>query len=422
VTHPAEPAHGGRVNAIEFRFLVLMKYVVVILAVVTAQAVPAFAGQIPTADPVAEAPIRIGMIALDPHIAISNVGVDTNAFNSRDDPQSDFTFTVAPGSQLFMRTGRGLLSLDGNVEFVYFNEFDTERSVNSFASGQYEFRFNRMRPYLAASTVNTRQRPGFEIDARARHYETEFRGGTDLRTGSKGTVRAQYRWHAYSFAGDAFFNGRPLNQELNRTMSATELSFRQRLTALTTWVTRVSYDREHFEFDDARNAESVRLSSGFELGRLALIRGTAFVGYRSLRPVAGGIIPEFTGVTADTNVSYSSPTQTRLSAQVRRDVEYSYERATPFYVLSSWTATLTQRIIGRWDAQLGGGRDHLAYRALIESEERTDKIGRFGGGVGYNFADDVRVSFDVTSFYRRSIHPGLEYGGVRAGLSATYGY
>ena len=35
---------------------------------------------------------------------------------------------------------------------------------------------------------------------------------------------------------------------------------------------------------DRPNSNSVRLSSGFELGRLALIRGSAFVGFRKLTP------------------------------------------------------------------------------------------------------------------------------------------
>lgn len=382
----------------------------------------AYAQGVPSDDPFAEAPVRIGFLALHPRVRVDNLGVDTNVFNDRENRRRDFVATVAPGAQMWMRTGRGLLSVDGGVESVYFGEFESERSFNSSVVGRYELRFNRLRPYVSASTLNTRQRPGYEIDARARHYETEFHAGTDLRTGSKGVIRVDLRRLHYTFAGDAVFAGRPLNDELNRTLNAVDVAWRQRLTVLTTWITRVTRESERFEFEDVRNSDSFRLTSGFELGRFALIRGSAFMGYRQLLPADGGVLPEFSGLTADVDVSYTAPTQTRLSAAVDRDVYYSYVRTTPYYVQTGWTLTLTQRVIGRWDIQLSGGRDRLSYQALDRQDARNDFVGRFGGGIGYTVGEDVRTSFDVQSFYRRSSIPGREYGSVRAGLSVTYGY
>ena len=147
---------------------------------------------------------------------------------------------------------------------LYFHEFESERSVNTDVLGRYEFRFNRLQPYASASWLDKKERPGYEIDARARRYEADYHAGGDLRVGSKSTVRLDFRHLDYSFAGDEVFNGRPLNEELNRTLKAVEVSWRQRLTALTTWITRFSRETERFEFDDFRSADSLRLSSGFE--------------------------------------------------------------------------------------------------------------------------------------------------------------
>jgi hypothetical protein len=343
-------------------------------------------------------------------------------FNSVSDPQSDFTFSLEPGTDLFLRTGRGLLTVSGNVEFVYFHEFEAERSINSDVLGKYEFRFNRIRPYASASWLDTRERPGYEIDVRARHYEADFHAGSDFRVASKSVARLDFRHLDYSFDGDEVFNGQALYEQLNRTLRAVELSWRQRLTSLTTWVTRTSRETERFEFDDFRNSDSFRFSSGFELGRFALIRGSAFVGFRSLKPADGGILPEFAGVTADVDVSYTAPTQTRLGVAVDRDIQYSYEDRTPYYVLTGWTATLTQRIVGRWDFQLSGGRDRLAYEAITSRDARTDFIGRFGGGIGYTVGEQMRVSFDLRSHDRTSELPGRAYSSIRGGLSVTYGY
>lgn len=385
--------------------------------------VPAAAQQDPTAveDPFSTARFRFGAVAVNPRASVRDIGVDTNVFNTADNKQRDVTFTFVPGTELFLRTGKGLLSVEGELQAVYFNRFETERSINSSARVGYEVRLTRLRPYASFTTINTRQRPGYEIDVRARHYETDVRAGSDLRVASKSTVRVEYRFLDYSFAGDAVFFGRPLNEELNRDLKAVEIGWRQRLTALTTWVTRVSRQSERFEFEDTRNSDSFRVDSGFELGRYALIRGSAFVGFRKLRPADGGTLPGFSGLTADVNVSYTVPTQTRVSAIVDRDVEYSYDRNTPYYIQTGWTAALTQRVIGRWDVQLQGGRDRLSYQSVDVRDQRKDFLGRFGGGVGYTLGDRVRAGFDVVSYYRRSNFSSREYGGIRAGVSVTYG-
>lgn len=398
----------------------LSSFVLIVLLLAS----PAFAQQVPTPsdDPVADAPIRLGVVGVRPRLGITDFGVDTNVFNSQTNKQRDTTFTIRPGAELFLRTGRGLLSVDGGLDFVYFQEFATERSVNSNVRAQYEFRFNRFRPFVGAGTLNTRERPGYEIDVRARRYETGFNGGADFRVASKSIVRAEIRRSKSSFDGDAVFEGRPLNQALSRDLNGVDIGWRQRLTALTTWVTRLSVEAERFEFERLRDSNTFRITSGFELGRFALIRGNAFVGYRKLTATDESAIPSFSGITSDLNVSYTAPTQTRLTAQVERDLHYSYDLLTPYYVQTGWTVTTTQRVVGRWDAEVTGGRDRLAYRGILSGLDRSDFIGRWGGGIGYSLGEQVRVAFNIRSYFRSSELPGREYGGIRAGLAVTYGY
>lgn len=194
---------------------------------------------------------------------------------------------------------------------------------------------------------------------------------------------------------------------------------------LTTWVVTASAERERFELEEVRNGDSVRVSTGFELSQFALIRGAAFVGYRGLVGADGGLLPEFSGVTADVDVAYTAPTRTRLALGVVRDVQYSFEILSPYYVQTGWTATLTQRLIGQWDIQLSGGRDGLAYQALDPLDPaatRRDRVDRVGGGIGYTFGDDMRLGFDVNSIQRQSERPGRAYKTLRAGLSVSYGF
>jgi hypothetical protein len=384
----------------------------------------ASAAQTPPDDPVAEAPIRFGVLGLAPTLSVTNLGIDTNVFNNADNPQRDFTVVGSPGLSVWLRTQGGLLSVNGRMDLVYFNKFVSERSVNGLGSATYEYRFNRLRPFVTFGGETTRERPGYEVDIRARRIESTLKVGMDLRVASKSYLVISGRRLQVDYAGDAVFDGRPLNEAFNRTLESVDLGWRQRLTVLTTWVVRATAERERFELDQRRNGDSTRVSTGFELGRLALIRGQAFVGYRRLVGAEGGTIPEFSGVTADVNVSYNAPSQTRLSVAVNRDVEYSFQIDNPYYVQTGWTATVTQRMVGRWDVQLSGGRDRLAYAALdpVAGSDRNDRVERIGGGTGYQLRPDVRVSVDVNSFHRRSHLPGRDYKALRAGVSVTYGF
>ena len=178
-------------------------------------------------------------------------------------------------------------------------------------------------------------------------------------------------------------DGQRLDQSLNRASKAAEAVFGYQLTPLTTWVVRASSEQDRFAFATARNSNTSRISTGFDLGRFALIRGTAYVGYRTLTAADGGTAAPFRGATANINVSYTAPTQTRLSFATSREIEYSYELAHPYYLQTGVSLTVTQRIIGQWDVQALGGRDRLDYRAPSPTN-RVDLVDRIGGGIGYH--------------------------------------
>jgi putative beta-barrel porin BBP2 len=209
---------------------------------------------------------------------------------------------------------------------------------------------------------------------------------------------------------------------LNRTLWGVDAGWRQRLTPLTTLVFTGSHERERFELSPVRNSDSVRVKTGFELGQFALIRGTALVGYRSLKPVEGGTLPLFSGLTADVSVSYTAPTQTRLSSTVSRDVQYSFEIVNPYYAQTGWSVGLTQRVIGPWELLLSGGRDRLAYRTThVSGMAPVDSVDHMGGGVGYRLSRDVSVGFIFESISRNSSSPGRSYQTVRSFGSVNYG-
>jgi len=383
---------------------------------------PAFAQQAPTGDPVATAPIRLGVFGVGPRFALSNMGWDNNVFNEAVNQKGDFTVTLAPALDVWLRTGRGLLSLAGSLDLVYFAEYANQRAINSRASGLYEYRLTRIRPLASFAIADVKARPGFEIDTRVRTFENTVTAGADFHVASKTFFELSYRHQQSTYADDAFFNGQDLKQVLDRKLNAADGTLRYRMTSQTTVFVRASSEQERFVFATERNSNSGRASIGFELGRLALIRGTAVVGFRSLAAADGGTIPAYRGLTANIDVTYTAPSQTRISARVPRDIQYSFDPVTPYYIQTGLELTLTQRITGRWDVQLVGARDRLDYQSSSgPGAERIDNVNRVGGGIGYQLAERTRVGFNVESSHRESPRQPA-YRNTRAFASVTYVY
>jgi hypothetical protein len=376
----------------------------------------------PERDLVADAPIHLGIFGVAPTFAITNLGVDTNVFNSTVDPRQDFTFTASPGAKVWMRTQRGLLSLDGRIDFVYFATYANERSANRAATIRYEYPFLRVTPFVSYGMLNTNERPGYEIDTRARRFEGDLHVGAIVPVGSVTTLEVARRQYRVAFDEDAFHEDESLKQTLDRQLDAWDLHYRQSFTVLTTWVVNAAHERERFANEPNRNSNSFRVSSGFELDLQALVRGTAIVGYRKLEGIDGGTLAPFSGLTANVDVAYTAPTQTRLQVLSGRDVNYSFEIEQPYYVQTGWTLTGTQRVIGQWNVQFTGGRDWLDYRSLEPGNRRRDLIRRYGGGIGYDVGDELRIGFDMLWQTRQSPRSDHDYRSFKSGVSLTYAY
>ena len=373
------------------------------------------------ADPEA-ASIRIGVLSLDPRIRITDFGVDTNVFASVDNPQRDVTATASAGSDFWLRTKRGLLTLSADAEYVHFDKFASQRSVSSQAGANYEVGFNRVQPFVWVKTRDEKGRPNEEITARVGQYGTDFGVGSNFRVLSKSTLRLDWWRKRSGFDDDAFYNGRQLKRQLNHASEGIEVAWRQRLTAVTSFVTNLSRERDEFEFEPGRNADNFRVNGGFELGQFALIRGKAIVGYHHLRADQPAYLPEFSGMTASVDVTYSAPTATRIHAIVDRELRQSYDPLTPNYTQQGWSGAISQRIFGRWELEVSGGRARQDFHAIPGISPHTDTTARFGGGINYEMANQLRAGFNIDAVRRTAEFPGGDYKGVVGGFSVTYGY
>lgn len=364
---------------------------------------------------------RLGALRFTPSIVVSDIGIDTNVFNEEVDPKRDTTAAVGPGIAAWLRLGRARLSGNATAQYLYYREYENQRSWNSSNDARLDIFLNRLTPFVAARYANTRQRLGFEIDARARRQTTQGRIGTELRlTGKVRTVVSASR-EIVAFDSNEMFFGTNLAETLDRQSDTAQVQFRYAMTPLTTFVINGEGGRDRFDVESLRDSNSLRVMSGFELNPFALIAGSAFVGVRRF-DVLDERVPDFQGVVAAADVSYVLRT-TQISGRVNRDISYSFERTAPYYTLTDRAVEVTERITYTWDLLARIGWQTLDYKTITMDTllPRVDHGRIYGAGIRYRFNDTTSLGFDANLVRRTSPASNRSFEGLRFGATVSYG-
>ena len=386
----------------------------------------AFAQQ-DVADPAADARIRLGPLALTPTFSLINAGIDTNVFNEPDQagPKRDFAMTLEPKTDWWLRMGRTWFL--GNVTggLVYYNKYENQRSINGLYRAGWLVPMTRLTLRADGSYLRTRDRPGFEIDARAQRSEVAVDGSLEIRALSKTFVGLKANRQNVKYAKDALFFGQNLRDGLNRTVTAGAVTFRHQITPLTSLTLDVGKEQTRFQLSPLRDSDSTAIVAGVKFDPFALVKGSATFGYRDFEPLVPGL-PKYKGTTAAVDLTYLGPTSTKLTVKGMRDLQYSYDINQPYYLQTGVTGEVMQRIFGPLDVVGRAGIARLEYRDRIGAEvpvsNRVDTIHIYGGGVGYRIGKDFRVGVNVDQQKRDSQAALRQYDGLRYGTSLTYGF
>lgn len=374
-------------------------------------------------EPADTARLHWGPLAFTPTLTIGDVGVDTNVFNESEehDPKRDVTTTLRPVVDYWLRLGRGRLAGKTAISYMFFKDFDNQRSLNGEQELRLELPINRLTPFVDGKYANTRERPGFEIDSRARRKEQLARVGIEAGLGKTKFVLSAGRG-AIKYDRGQVFLGTDLSAALDRDTEAAALQVRYALTPLTTFVVEAEGRRDRFDFATIKDADTYSIKPGFEFKPFALIEGKAFVGVREFRTL-NGAVPDFTGVVASVELAYAL-TSTRFGVRVDRDVKYSFGALQPFYVATDVGVSVTQRITRSWDVVAQTQRAVLDYHALPASgtRGRRDTVLGYRGGIGYWVGQTLRIGLNVDHYTRRSkVVVSRTYEGLRVGASISYG-
>lgn len=367
--------------------------------------------------------VRLGGLAVNPLVSIRNVGVDGNVFNTTDAPQRDFTATLSPGADLWLRVGRLRARASGRGDFIYFKTFSSERSLDRGVAARFEVPLNRLMPWAEVGSFAGRQRLGSEIDVRSRRSQHDLGTGIHVRLASKTMVELSARRNALGWDGNAVFLGTSLRDALARTSTSFGVAYRQDLTPLTTVLLEVTSTADRFDSSQYRDTDNVSIMTGFELKPRALVTGSARVGYKKV-DVLSGSFASFRGVTANVSTGFVVAGVNRVDVEVARDVAYSFEPLYPYYVVTTTGATVTRRLSGSWDLQANLTLQRLAYTELALFSQalsnRTDRLSSRRAGVGYYLNRSTRLALNLDHVSRSSPMLTRRYNNFRVFSSVTY--
>lgn len=385
---------------------------------------PALASAQPLPEAAGDARLQLGPLAVDPRLTLRNVGVDTNVFNSADEPVRDVTATFGPELDSWLRLARLDWSGTSTVVWNYFRDARSQRSFDLGQNGRLGLDLGRIVPFVRGAFLRARQRPNLEIDARVRRDATELAGGAEVLLGARTRLALEHGVRDLRF-DEATVAGASLAQALDREETTSAVRGRVVLTPLTTLVAGGEARTDRFRHATDRNSDSVKVTGGLELRPLALVSGRAIVGARHFEPDSA-LVPPFRGVVADVELAYQIRDLTRFAGIAQRDVDYSFEPAQAYYVSTGWRFSITQMVGAGFDIVAHTGRTHLDYRARADSPEadlgRRDRVRSYGLGVGRRLGTEVRLGADVEHVTRTSSVRTRTYEGLRGGGSITYGF
>ena len=219
------------------------------------------------------------------------------------------------------------------------------------------------------------------------------------------------------------FRGVELRQRLDKNAQTATVSARLELTPFTTFVLHAERHEDRFTFSPERDSDSYRVLPGLELAPHALLGGEVFVGYRAFRPI-NPQIPEYRGLVFSVGLNATILGRTKLSVELDRDLDYSFEVVEPYYVATSGLVEVTQQLFGPMEVIVRAGRERLAYRSIEGSGQRPrlDTVNLVGGGIGYRLGQTVRLGLDAEVVGRRSTTKAYRrYDRTRIYARVTYG-
>jgi hypothetical protein len=342
--------------------------------------------------------------AWHPSFSLTSLGYDANVFNQSTNPAGDWVASLAAGLAPFWHVGDVRFSGETQLAYNYFQKYVEERGVDATVRGRVDLPIARARLHVGGSYLNLRQRVNFEIDQRARRTERDANAGIDVAVGGRTTLGLNLRRATVTFDNDAP-GALTLRETLNRRENTGTASIQYAITPLTALVVSGDLGAHQFALSPNRDGRSVGARAGMTFSQDAVINGQWTIGWREVT-VRNPLVPAFKGLAGRMDLSTLMTHSTRLGLRAGRDVAFSSDELTPYYVQSSIGGSLTQALGDGWQVGVRADRVWLDYVRSFAAPPGTpayaEAVNVLGGLFGYRFRGGVRFSVEVESMRRRT--------------------
>lgn len=344
---------------------------------------------------------RLGPIDFWPGVNVRELGYDTNVFDETRNPKEDWTVTVSPHLVMWADTGYLQFSGTSTADFIYYQRFESERSISRELRGRLTGRLSLLRPWVAAGLVDRAGRPTPEIDLRAHRRETELSTGLGFELSPISRLYVAVTRQEFVFDEGEIFEGIELRDVLDRRNEMVTAGVRMQLSPFTTMSIKAQIERDTFDRAPKRDSDSRSATVDFDFGSEAVITGRASIGFHDFQP-DDRQTTAFQGLVSSAAL-LAHVRLARFGVEFDRRVQYSFEETKSYYVETGGVFTYTQRLVGPWDVQGRAGLTGLKYtRTATDARDRTDTLRTYGGGVGYNLRDRSRIAANFEDVERAS--------------------
>lgn len=359
------------------------------------------------------AQIAFGPLSLYPSLQVVDAGVDENVFNDGTEPVRDYTATIASRVLAVVRLGSNELLFQTGNDYVWFQQFSSERSSNAVYAMRFNLAASRFKPFVGAEHVRTRARRSPEIDVRARRIERSVLGGLGFDLTPRTSITASARLDEAEYEEGERFRGVVLGDALNRRGRAADAGVRYAITALTTLSVTAGYDEQTFEHSHLRDVKRYTVGPTLDFSPEAAIRGRVVTSFELFRP-EDPTLAEHTGIAYQALLNWSLYGRTLFDLGAGRNISYSYQDTEPYYLLTNARLGIAQPIWDRFEVYAGADWEHMAYRwrrgaaPPAGEADRVDILTGGNAGVGVRLGGGFHMRVGIEKTRRKSAEDPLQ--------------
>jgi hypothetical protein len=379
---------------------------------------------------------QLGRLQLTPRLQLKNAGVDTNVFQTLQQPVRDEVVVLSPRLEGALPVGRRLrLTGMGLLETSYYRRQDEERSTDFYGEGRAELDLGPFTLFGGGGGGQFTQRFSIDIDERLKRQEEQGYAGVTWRLTRRLSATAQGRREILTFAPGRFRLGGDVKEAMDRDTLAGTGQLRFALTSRTTLLASADAIEDRF-FSQPRGGprrrESYRFLGGVELTPRALVSGKLLAGVREFPGtlLAQGS-PSYRGPVVSADITLPLRPYARLHGVAERDVLYASSvvevgrlRYRNAFVLTRFQGEalmdLPWGLLGLASAGFEQSRYLLPYPYPNDASlsDRVDHRYTAGFSLVRRLGESVRLGGHVGWARRVSSLPLFSYQGLRYGLTA----